>query len=223
MSLRSNSVSKEFILLNVAESSICYPREKNIIDEYKKLYKEKESLEKELDILLYVKKKGLLTPIQTKLLRRKIEQKQSQLSSIENSSVLKTLIDREQERRKREKQERERALDEQKAKEAERFFAENLFVAHDDDYYDALWRNDYKEFWIQVKLEWRANHPGKTTTDEGFSFEKRCEYLSWQLGGASKSLTIAEMRTKMPYNRNKPNPCIFDIIDNYVHRFPMYK
>jgi hypothetical protein len=223
MSYRSNTVSKEFLLLNVAESSIHYPREKHIIDEYKQLFNEKEKLEKNLDILLYAKKNGLLTSIQTKLLRRKIDQLQGQLSSIENSSVLKALIDREQERRQKERQQKERALEEQKAKEAEQLFAANPFVAHDDDYYDRLWRTDYQEFWNQVKLEWRARNPGKTTNEAGFPFEKGCEYLKSQLVYAPKSLTIAEMRAKMPCNRKNPNPCIYDIISKYIYYHPMYK
>ena len=223
MSYRSNAVSKEFLLLNVPDSSIHFPREENIIAEYKRLYNEKKTLEKELDIILYVKNKGMLTPIKTKMLRRYIEKIQSQLHSIEESCVLRPLIEREQERRKKEQQVKERALEAQKAKEAEQLFAENPFVARDDDYYDRLWRCDYNEFWNQVKLEWRANNPGKTTNEDGYSFEKSCEYLPWQLGGAPKSLTIAQMREKMPYNRNKPNPCLYDIIRKYIYYHPMYK
>ena len=101
MSYRSNAVSKEFLLLNVPDSSIHFPREENIITEYKRLFNEKKTLEKELDIILYVKKKGILTPIKTKLLRQNIEKIQSQLRSIEESSVLRPLIEREKNAEKR--------------------------------------------------------------------------------------------------------------------------
>ena len=223
MSYRSNAVSKEFLLLNVPDSSIHFPRVENIIAEYKRLFNEKKNLEKELDIFLYVKKKGMLTPVKVKLLHQNIEKIQGQLHSIEESSVLRPLIEREQERRKKEQQERERALEAQKAKEAEQLFAEHPFVAHDDDYYDRLWRSDYNEFWKQVKLEWRARNPGRTTNEDGFSFEKGCDYLSWQLSGAPKDLTIAQMRAKIPYNRNNPNPCVYDIISKYIYYHPVYK
>lgn len=224
MSFRKNAYSKEYLLLNVAESSIHFPRERNVIDEYKRLHTKKKNIEKKLDILLYIKKKGLLTPIRIKLLRHILKKKQNQLNVIEESNVLKFLLQREEERRKKEKQEKERALDEQKAREAEQFFSETPFIEHDDDYYDKLWRSDYEEFWAQVKLEWRAKHPGKTTNDASFSFEKGCEYLSWQLSGAPKSLTIAQMRASIPKERNKPNTCtcIYDVISKYIYHHQFY-
>ena len=183
----------------------------------------RKTLEKELDIILYIKKKGLFTSVKTKVLRRKLDKIQGQLHLIEESSVLRPLIEREQERRENEQQEKERTLEAQKAKEAEQVFAVNPFVAHDDDYYDSLWRSDYNEFWKQVKLEWRANNPGKTTTESGIPFEKSCEHLSWQLGHAPKSLTIAQMREKIPYNRNKPNSCVYDVIREYIYYHPICK
>lgn len=223
MSYRSDAFSKEFLLLNVPDSSIHFPQEENIIAEYKRLFNEKKTLEKELDIILYIKKKGLFTSVKTKVLRRKLDKMQGQLHFIEESSVRRPLIEREQERRENEQQEKELAFEAQKAKEAEQVFAVSPFVAHDDDYYDSLWRSDYNEFWKQVKLEWRANNPGKTTTESGIPFEKSCEHLSWQLGHASKSLTIAQMREKIPYNRNKPNPCVYDVIREYIYYYPICK
>lgn len=215
--------SKDFLILNAEDISIHHSREKHIISEYKKLYNEKESLDKELDILVYVKRRNLLNIIKIFVLKNKISKNQEQLHSIEESDVLSDLIKREQKRRKKELRREQWELENQKAKEAEIIIATNPPVIHNDAYYDKLWKTNEEDFWKQLKLEWRAKHPKEIGID-GIPLEKRCEYLSWMLSVAGK-WSIVEMRQKLisTNKKNAQSMCALEVIDRYDYYFPMVK
>ena len=91
-----------------------------------------------------------------------------------------------------------------------------------DHYYDELWKKDRNLFWAQVKKEWHDLNPGKVTTCDGISFEKRCEYLEWMLGVASK-WSIAEMRQNLIAAKKDQaeTMCVFDVIDRTDYYFPL--
>ena len=225
MSFRNSyTFTKNFLILNVDQTSIRHPREKHIVDEYKKIHAEKEKIDKDLDVLVYTKKTNLLTILRIKVLQYRRKKKHQQLRSIENSPVLSDLIQREQSRRMTIKLAEERERELEAVEEATHIIAHSPIVLHNDDYFEQLWKNSHSDFWKEVKLEWRAKNPGKTETDSGIPFEKRCQYLSWVLS-VSSNWTISNMRQKL-ISTNKEDAstmCVFDVIDRYNYHFPMVK